>query len=129
MPLQKLTDGDIANWNAKADQSGILVEDDPFFKNSPAFSITEEKKAEWDAKISTETDPVFTGSPAGKITQAQIDNWDAKVGEDISGVVGDIIEQGNYATVSQIPVDISQLNNDAGYVQGKYLPVFFNNRW
>lgn len=120
----KITDGDIANWNAKADQSGILVEDDPFFKNSPAFSITEEKKAEWDAKISTETDPVFTGSPAGKITQAQIDNWDAKVGEDISGVVGDIIEQGNYATVSQIPVDISQLNNDAGYVQGKYLPVF-----
>ena len=29
---------------------GITVETDPVFSNSPAASITEEKKAEWDGK-------------------------------------------------------------------------------
>jgi hypothetical protein len=40
----------VANGEAGGGGGGITVETDPVFSASPAASITEAKKAEWDAK-------------------------------------------------------------------------------
>lgn len=45
----------VANGEAGGGGGGITVESDPIFSASPAASITEEKKAEWDSKMNNVT--------------------------------------------------------------------------
>lgn len=57
----------IANGEAGGGGGGITVETDPIFSASPAASITEEKKAEWDTKQDkiTDLDSIRSGAEKG----------------------------------------------------------------
>lgn len=56
----------VANGEAGGGGGGITVETDPIFTASPAASITEEKKAEWDAKYTKPS----TGIPKSDLASA-----------------------------------------------------------
>jgi hypothetical protein len=56
----------VANGEAGGGGGGITVETDPIFSVSPAASITEEKKAEWDGKYTKPS----TGIPKSDLASA-----------------------------------------------------------
>jgi len=80
---------DGATWKA----STSFSESDPIFTASPAASITNTQKTNWDTAYGwgnhanegyltsfTETDPIFNASAASTITGTQVTNWDTAYG-------------------------------------------------
>lgn len=65
-----------------------------------------------------ETDPVFTESPAYEITDNDIANWNNK--SDFSGSYNDLT---NKPTIPTVPTDVSDFNNDAGYISEETDPT------
>ena len=68
----------VANGEAGGGGGGITVESDPIFSASPAASITEEKKVEWDGKYTKPS----TGIPKSDLTsdiQTSLDNANSAI--------------------------------------------------
>ena len=61
--------------------------------------------------ITKETDPIFSASASANITNEDISNWNAK--SDFSGSYNDLT---NKPTIPTVPTNVSEFNNDAGYL-------------
>ena len=66
-------------------EEGSYTEQDPIFKASPAFGITEQNISDWNNKLEQETEPDFHSSPASNITQQDINNWNSYSGGNSGG--------------------------------------------
>jgi uncharacterized protein (TIGR02145 family) len=77
--------------------TGELDEQDPGFKNSVAYEITEADISNWNNKLSnyTETDPVYSKSIASSITANDKVNWNNK--SEFSGSYEDLTNRPNLA--------------------------------
>jgi hypothetical protein len=74
---------------------GITVETDPIFSNSPAATITEEKKVEWDSKYAKPSGGIPKSDLASDV-QASLSNADNAVQKGVVGTLNIINGEGVY---------------------------------
>lgn len=83
----------VASGNAGSGGGGIIVETDPVFSASPAATITEEKKAEWNGKQDAISDisAIREGAALGATAlQEHQDISHLATKQEVSDIVGDI---------------------------------------
>ena len=85
----------VASGNAGGGGGGITVETDPIFSNSPAATITEDKKTEWDSKYSKPSGGIPKSDLASDV-QASLSNADNAVQKGMVGTLNIINVEGVY---------------------------------
>lgn len=94
----------IANGEAGGSGGGITVETDPVFSASPAASITEEKKEEWDAKYSKPSG----GIPASDLaSDVFLQGEKGEQGE--QGPKGDKGDKGDSGAYQKVTTDLTDV--------------------
>lgn len=132
-PAAAITDGDIFNWNNKADSVGITEELDPTVPTH-VKNITLEDLMYWGAKADSSEIPTnlsdlnndagylteesdFNNSVAATITNTDLARWDNK--QDLiefNTPYSSVNKAATMADIPDIPTKVSELNNDVGYI-------------
>ena len=131
-----LQPSDTVFWNAKLD---TFIEHDPSFQNALAAGITAADTSSWNRKLENEQDPFFSNSVGASISASDTLKWNAKIDAEMDSSVtnelqtlqlsGDTLSlsksnkvvipprfNGDYNSLSNVPVTLSSFQNDVGYL-------------